>query len=137
MSDHIEHRIKGKAESFFRGVFKVLIGGIIVITLVFLFGYITMRLWNWLMPEIFGLGAINYWQALGLLILAKILFGGFGDHKSKRRNKKPNNRCRPRYNKGLKSDFSNWKYYDKFWEDQGEKTFQEYVKEKQAEHESE
>ncbi len=137
MSDYIEHRIKGKAENFFKGVFKVLIGGVIVITLVFLFGYITMRLWNWLMPEIFELGAINYWQALGLLILAKILFGGFGNHKSKRSNKKPNDRCRPRYNKGLKSDFSNWKYYDKFWEVQGEKAFQEYVKEKQAEDESE
>jgi len=137
MSDYIEHRIKGKTENFFKRVFKVLIGGIIIIALVLLFGYITMRLWNWLMPDIFGLGAINYWQALGIIVLAKILFGGFGDHKSKRSNKKANGRCRPRYNKGLKSDFSNWKYYDKFWEDQGEKAFQEYVKEKQATDESE
>lgn len=137
MSDYMEHRIKGKTENFFKGFFKVLIGGIIVITLVLLFGYITMQLWNWLMPEIFGLGAINYWQALGIIVLAKILFGGFGDHKSKRSSKKANDRCRTRYNKGLKSDFSNWKYYDKFWEDQGEKAFQEYVKEKQAVDESE
>ena len=65
------------------------------------------------------------------------MFGGFGDNKSKRRKKRANGRCRPRYNKGLKSDFSNWKYFDKFWEDQGEKAFQEYVKEKQATDESE
>ncbi len=42
-----------------------------------LFTFFVMRLWNWLMPAIFGLHLITYWQALGLLILCKILFGGF------------------------------------------------------------
>jgi hypothetical protein len=42
-----------------------------------IFGFIIMHLWNWLMPGIFGLHTITYWQGLGLLILAKILFGGF------------------------------------------------------------
>lgn len=36
-----------------------------------------MLLWNALIPAIFGLKVIGYWQALGLLILARILFGGF------------------------------------------------------------
>jgi hypothetical protein len=36
------------------------------------------HLWNWLMPEIFGLHAISFWQALGLMLLSWILFGGFG-----------------------------------------------------------
>ncbi|MDR2040324.1 MAG: hypothetical protein LBQ60_20605 [Bacteroidales bacterium] len=36
-----------------------------------------MLLWNALIPGIFGLTAINFWQALGLFILARILFGGF------------------------------------------------------------
>jgi hypothetical protein len=35
-------------------------------------------LWNWLMPAIFGLPPIRFWQALGLLALARIFFGGFG-----------------------------------------------------------
>jgi hypothetical protein len=35
-------------------------------------------LWNWLLPAIFGLPAITFWQALGILILTRILFGGFG-----------------------------------------------------------
>jgi hypothetical protein len=34
-------------------------------------------LWNWLMPAIFGLGTITYWQALGLMVLSWILFRGF------------------------------------------------------------
>ncbi len=40
-------------------------------------GWVTMLLWNWLMPEIFGLTLITFWQALGLLVLGKLLFGGF------------------------------------------------------------
>ncbi len=39
--------------------------------------WILMLLWNGLMPVIFGLSVITFWQAAGLLILAKILFGGF------------------------------------------------------------
>ena len=35
------------------------------------------ELWNWLMPSIFGLQAITYWQALGVLVLSGILFRGF------------------------------------------------------------
>ncbi len=137
MSEYIEHRIKGKAERFFKGFFKVLIGGIIVIILILLFGYITMRLWNWIMPEVFGLTTLGYWQALGILVLAKIFFGGFGDHKSNRNKRKSKHRCKPRNNKNSKSDFSNWKYYDKFWEEEGEKAFEEYVHQKQTEGESE
>jgi hypothetical protein len=42
------------------------------------FGAITMLLWNWLAPGIFGLTAISFWQALGLLALGRILLGGIG-----------------------------------------------------------
>ena len=39
---------------------------------------VVMQLWNWLLPSLFGLRQINFWQALGLLALSRILFGGFG-----------------------------------------------------------
>lgn len=42
------------------------------------FGGLVMLLWNWLMPALFSLPAITFWQAVGLLLLCKILFGGFG-----------------------------------------------------------
>ena len=38
---------------------------------------VVMLLWNALLPAIFGLKAITFLQALGLLVLSKILFGGF------------------------------------------------------------
>ena len=41
-------------------------------------GEVVMRLWNWLAPELFGLRQVTFWQALGLLALCRILFGGFG-----------------------------------------------------------
>lgn len=43
-----------------------------------LFGEIVMHLWNWLMPAIFGLKVITFWQGLGLLVLARIMVGGLG-----------------------------------------------------------
>jgi hypothetical protein len=52
--------------------------GILAIGLAFLFGWIVMLLWNALMPEIFGLKPIGYWQAWGLFILCSILFKGMG-----------------------------------------------------------
>jgi hypothetical protein len=41
-------------------------------------GFIVMQLWNWLLPAIFGWKAVTFWQALGLLALCRILFGGLG-----------------------------------------------------------
>lgn len=58
-------------------IVKVLMIAIVAATVI---GFIVMGLWNALMPPIFGLRAISFWQALGLLVLAKILFGGFHRH---------------------------------------------------------
>jgi amino acid transporter len=41
------------------------------------FSFLIMSLWNWLMPALFGLHVIRFWQAAGILVLSKILFGGF------------------------------------------------------------
>lgn len=41
-----------------------------------LFGWLVKLLWNWLMPDIFGLPELDFWQSAGLLVLCKILFGG-------------------------------------------------------------
>lgn len=41
-------------------------------------GFVISGLWNALMPGIFGLPAIGFWQALGLFLLARLLVGSFG-----------------------------------------------------------
>ena len=44
----------------------------------FLGGEVVKLLWNWLMPALFDLRQITFWQAVGLLALSRILVGGFG-----------------------------------------------------------
>jgi hypothetical protein len=41
-------------------------------------GWAVTRLWNWLLPPLFGWHVITFWQALALLALCRILFGGLG-----------------------------------------------------------
>jgi hypothetical protein len=48
--------------------------------LVALGGFLVQQLWNWLAPAVFGIREVTFWQALGLLALCRILFGGFGSH---------------------------------------------------------
>lgn len=51
------------------------VGGIAIgVLFAFLFGWLVMLLWNWIMPPVFGLSAITFWQAWGLVILAHLLF---------------------------------------------------------------
>ena len=50
-----------------------LVIGILMLAVI-LFGAPLMVLWNWLMPTIFGLPEIGFWQACGLQLLATILF---------------------------------------------------------------
>ena len=49
-----------------------------VLLFTFIGGEIVMHLWNWLLPPLFGWREVTFWQALGLLVLCRILFGGFG-----------------------------------------------------------
>jgi len=43
-------------------------------------GTVVMQLWNWLLPPLFGWHPVTFWQAVGLLVLCRILFGGLGRH---------------------------------------------------------
>ena len=61
-----------------RIVVMTIVGLIGAVIIAFLFGYFVMLLWNWLLPPLLHAGTINYWQAFGIVILAKILFGGIG-----------------------------------------------------------
>jgi len=51
---------------------------LLFIAMVLLLGQVVMLLWNYVVPGVTGWNSINYKQALALLVLCKILFGGFG-----------------------------------------------------------
>jgi hypothetical protein len=48
-----------------------------IIVFIFVGGEVVMRLWNWLLPSLFGWHQLTFWEALGMLALCRILFGGF------------------------------------------------------------
>ena len=120
MTNYFKHKMRTKSPATIAALIVLGIGAIIGFAI--LFGFVIMWLWNWLMPEIFGLMTITYWQAVGLLILAKLMFGGMGGgSKSKKSGKKKYN-CED----DSKNEFSKWKMYDKFWEEEGNQAYNAY-----------
>ncbi len=91
-------------------------------------GYLIVWLWNSLMPGIFGLPEITYWQAVGLFILAKIIFGSSigADNKDKSAKNKKNKTTDDSNDK----DQENWAHYNEWWESEGKKAFDDYVNKK-------
>lgn len=100
--------------------------------LLFLFAAAIMWLWNGLMPPIFHLGVITYWQAIGLAVLARLLFGNMhhGPHHGSR-----NRRFGPWWHKNPMHHGGNdpgmrWSYYEQYWNEEGERAFNDYVQRK-------
>ena len=79
----------------------MIIGGVVLAAvLALLFGLLVMVLWNWIMPEVFGLKPLTYWQSWGIVLLAHILFkaGGHRDHDHRRtRDEEWKDRFRDRF----------------------------------------
>jgi hypothetical protein len=69
-------------------------------------GEVVKQLWNWLAPPLFGWRQVTFWQAVGLLALCRILFGGFGRGGSRRshwRRRTPEER--ERFRQGVRGRF--------------------------------
>ena len=49
-----------------------------ILLFTFIGGEVVLHLWNWLLPPLFAWPQITFWQALGLLVLCRVLFGGWG-----------------------------------------------------------
>ncbi|NQZ43041.1 MAG: hypothetical protein HRT65_01940 [Flavobacteriaceae bacterium] len=131
---HLEERMERKVKHYVTKGFKVFVFAIFIIGLFFLACYVLMRLWNWLMPDIFDLGTISYWQAVGVLVLAKLLFGfGGGGSSSNKgsKSKKWEKRTKERCN-SWKKDQEEWKLYDRFWKEEGETAFKKFVEDHEA-----
>lgn len=64
-------------------------------------GEVVRQLWNWLVPAIFGWRPITFWQAVGLLALCRILFGGHGYRRSRAHTAEE----RERFRQGIRRRF--------------------------------
>jgi hypothetical protein len=118
----------------FRIVGHVFVGLLFAVAFALVFGLLVKFIWNSLMPAIFNLKEITYWQAFGIIILAKLLFGGFGHRHQDRREK--SGKYFPHWHRSdemfdekqppRKND-RNWKTYTKFWQEEGKAAFEAYM----------
>jgi len=104
----------------------------------FLFGLVVKVLWNWLMPPLFGLGTIGFWQAFGLVLLAKLLFGGF-QHVHRSHGDRWERRFQDHFKKHIgagPADDENapfagngkkWRQFREFWQAEGRAAFESYL----------
>lgn len=111
-----------------------LLGGLILAALVaLLFGWLVQHLWNWLMPTLFHLPTLTFWQAAGLVLLSRLLFGHVGGGRPskdwKRRHRKWHAEM-ARWKSSKPSafapggDFANWEHFDEWWANGGETRFE-------------
>jgi len=52
----------------------LLVAALVILLVAIIIGFPVMWLWNWLMPTLFGLTKITFWQAWGLSVLCGFLF---------------------------------------------------------------
>ena len=57
---------------------KYVFFAVVAAAFVLLMGGVVMLLWNAILPRVLGVNPLTFWEAVGLLVLSKILFGGFG-----------------------------------------------------------
>lgn len=123
MTNFLKHKFRTKSPAEIAGA--IIVGTILIGGLAVLFGYVVMWLWNWLMPMVFGLPTLTFWQAVGLFLLSKALLGGIGGGGSCK------NKSSKKCEKKEKTDFSKWKHYEEFWKEEGDACYQAYVEKKQ------
>lgn len=82
-----------------RRPWKFLLFPLVVVAMVFLAGTAVQYLWNAILPAVTGVRSLTFWQAVGLLVLCRLLFGGFrgGGWRGARRRGGPSPRMRERW----------------------------------------
>jgi len=108
----------------------MVVGGLaLAVVAAFVFGWFVMLLWNWLMPVLFHVVKITFWQAFGIIILAKLIFSPFGSGP-----KHPPSAWR--HFKGRDWDdvdwkpngsHRNWRYYGRYWNEEGKAHFESWL----------
>jgi hypothetical protein len=104
----------------------------------FLFGLVVKVLWNWLMPAIFGLGTITFWQAFGIVLLAKLLFGSFA-HSHRDHDGRFEHHFQDRFKRFARDEEARegdvplpgngrkWRHFRQYWQEEGRAAFESYV----------
>jgi len=109
------------------GIFGLLFQSIFMSVI---FGLFVMLLWNALLPDLFNFPDINYLQSVGLIVLARLIFGSIAlkhHYKDSKKSRKPIGKLT-----GLEKldEINDWKYYDNYWDEEGRQHFEEFKRKK-------
>lgn len=107
----------GLFESLFQSLFLSVI-----------FGLFVMLLWNALLPELFKFSEINYLQSVGLIVLARLIFGGIAFRYDPKRSKKSHRHKEKLMRLSQIDNLNDWKDYDTYWDEEGKQNFEDYKK---------
>ncbi len=125
--------LDSRAMKAFRIIGMVFVGLIFAALFALVFGFLVKWLWNFLMPDLFGLKEITYWQAFTIVILSKLIFGTFG-HKNYDRHygqpryfKKWHDRYHGSEDEPWNRKSKNREIYKRFWQKEGKAAFQDYL----------
>lgn len=130
---------KHTAKKVLKIIGMVIAGLFTAVILAFLFGYFVQWLWNWLMPQIFHLRKISFWQAFGLVLLFKLLFGHLDtehDHNHHIHHSKGHTGFEKHWNwdcEHCNGNYEDWSYYEGWWKHEGKEAFESYVARKKNE----
>ena len=126
-----------RARKILRIIGMVFVGLIFAVLFALVFGFLVKWLWNFLMPELFGIKQITYWQAFGMVILAKLLFGTFGTHGHDRKHPRPFGKWHDRFHYSEDDPWNkrsrHWKSYRQYWQDEGKAAFETYLRREEKE----
>jgi hypothetical protein len=108
----------------------VAVGGIfLAASMALIFGWFVMLLWNWLIPGLFRLPVIGYWQAFGIIILGRLMVGLLSPsyYGHSREWDRAWNKFGRWSNWAPKGDPRNWRHYEQYWQDEGKKAFEDWL----------
>lgn len=110
----------------------VVSGLVLACVIAFIFGFLVKWLWGATLTPLLGVPRLTYWQAVGLIILAKILFGGIGHHHKRSDYPFRHTARHPWFHEfpGKNMDFFNFhhrKGFREYWEKEGKKAFEDYL----------
>ncbi len=105
---------ESKRSRVYLAVVHLAFGAAVATLIAVVFGYFVMLLWNGVLPHVTAARSISYWQAVGLLLLARILVGGLKGHGG----------CHGhdhRHSRG------SWREYDRWWKTTGRQSFENFA----------
>jgi len=125
-------------------IIRHVVGGLLFAAFIALiFAILVKLLWNGIMPAVFDLRTISFWQAFCIILLAKLIFGGVGPrhsfyHPGRSYYHSKDRRYLSRWiHNGYRfeddelnaiSRRKKWEYYKQYWRDEGKEAFEAYIK---------